>query len=89
MDPWNLREQFSYLQCDSSLIPFLPIAKAIDPKEIVAKASEIVLLQYEEVSTANNDSTPSTKLNIKQKGDSQLALVHEVIQDKHVTLTEK
>ena len=87
MDPWNLREECSYLQCDSSLIPFLP--KSIYPKEIVAIARETVLLQYEEVSTANNDSTPSTKLNIKQKGDSQLALVHEAIQDKHVTVTEK
>ena len=38
---------------------------------------------------ANNDSTPSTKVNMKQKGDSQLALAHEAIQDKRVTLTEK
>ena len=74
------------MQCDSSLISFLP--KAIDPKEIVAKARETVLPQYEEVSTANNDSTPSTKVNIKQKVESQLALAHEAIQDKHVTLTE-
>ena len=29
------------------------------------------------------------QVNIKQKGDSQLALAHEAIQDKHVTLTEK
>ena len=63
------------MQRDSSLIPFLP--KAIDPKEFVAKARETVLPQYEEVSTTNNDSTPCTKVNIKQKGDSQLALAHE------------
>ena len=84
---WILKEEFSHLQHDSSLIPFLP--KAIDPKEIVVKARETALPQYEEVSMANNDSTPSTKVNMKQKGDSQLALAHEAIQDKRVTLTEK
>ena len=52
---WHLKEEFSYLQHDSSLIPFLP--KAIDPKEIVAKARETILSQYEEISTASNDSS--------------------------------
>ena len=84
---WHLKEEFSYLQRDTSLIPFLP--KAIDPKEIVDKARENMLPQYEEVSTANDDSTPSSKLNVKPKGGSQLALAHEAIQDKRVTLTEK
>ena len=48
-----------------------------------------MLAQYEEVFTANNDCTLSTKVNIKQKVDSQLALVHEAIRDKCVTLTAK
>jgi len=59
------------------LIPFLP--KAIDPKEIVDKARETILPLYEKVFTSNDDFTPSTKENFKQKGESQLALAHEAI----------
>ena len=84
---WHLKEEFSYLQHDSSLIPFLP--KAIDPKEIVAKARETIIPEYEKVYASNDDSTPNSKENFKQKGESQLALAHEAIRDKRVTLTEK
>ena len=45
--------------------------------------------EYEKVYASNDDSTPNSKENFKQKGESQLALAHEAIRDKRVTLTEK
>jgi len=84
---WQLKDEFSYLQRDSSLVPFLP--KAIDATEIVAKAREAILPQYEEEPTGIGDPNSDTQQNIKQKGYSQLALANEAITDKRVTLSEK
>ena len=84
---WHLKDEFSYLQHDFSLVPFLP--KAIDATEIVAKAREAVLPQYEEEPTGIGDPNSDTQQNVKQKGYSQLALANEAITDKRVTLSEK
>ena len=91
---WHLKEEFSYLQRDASLMPFLP--KTIDPKEIVTKAREYTLDFFKENCTTNSDAVltddpPSTRLvNNKQKskGSSQLALAQEALSDNRVTLTD-
>ena len=68
---WHLKEEFSYLQRDASLMPFLP--KTIDPKEIVTKAREYTLESFKENCITNSDAVltddpPSTRLvNTKQK----------------------
>ena len=91
---WHLKEEFSYLQRDASLMPFLP--KTIDPKEIVTKAREYTLESFKENCNTNSDAVltddpPSTRLvNTKQKpkGSSQLALAQEALSDNRVTLTD-
>ena len=86
---WQLKEELSYLQRDASLMPFLP--KAIDPKEIVAKARDRILPSYEEASPCSfrDDTTASVSSDKATcKLNSQLALAREVVHDKRVGLTE-
>ena len=88
---WILKEEFSYLQRDASLMPFLP--KTVNLKDIVAKAREYTLQSFEENCTINSDPSltdldlddpVSTSNNNKKKpkGDSQLALAQDAISDK-------
>ena len=86
---WQLKEELSYLQRDASLMPFLP--KAIDPKEIVAKAGDRILPSYEEASPCSfrDDTTASVSSDKATcKLNSQLALAREAVHDKRVGLTE-
>jgi len=82
---WDLKEEFSYLQHDSSLIPFLP--KAIDAAEIVTKAREAIPPQHEDIFAGNDNANVGTQR--KQNGYTELALVNETIRDKRVVLSEK
>ena len=93
---WNLKEKFSYLQRDASLMPFMP--KTIDPKEIVIKAREYTLPPFEENCTTNSGSAltddpasiATSSINKqKPKADSQVALAQATINDNHVTLADK
>ena len=70
-------------------MPFLP--KAIDPKEIVAKARDRILPSYEEASPCSfrDDTTASVSSDKATcKLNSQLALAREAVHDKRVGLTE-
>ena len=88
---WEVRDEFSFLCRDPSMMPNLP--KVTNPKEIVARAKGDIVSQLNEreddgdgESDSNNGDSAMNRTSSTNAPITQLGLAYEALQNKRVSL---